>query len=146
MKEFKFKLNKVLEVKDVEFRQQQRDLVSATRQKSVAFHKLREKQYSVESYADYLENAPAQRAGELRQHYEHYHFLLEDCKSQEQHVLNLEEIESREREKLLQVQKERKILEKLREKELTQFRESYARQAQNALDEMALIQARRIAR
>ena len=144
-KGFKFRLNKVLEVKDVEFKQQQKDLSDASHEKRQAYQQLLEKQSSTESFEQELDNISLVNAGDMRLQYGHFHSLLDEVEHHQQQVTTLAEREDQEREKLLKVQRERKVLEKLREKELERFRQDYLRQSQNEIDELAVMGARRIA-
>jgi len=146
MNGFKFKLNKVLEVKDVEFRQQQKDLSVAAQQKHKAHQKLSAKRNSTEKYAKSLDDVQIQNAGNMHLSYDHYHFLLEEVKQQQEHVVNLGKKEDAEREKLIRVQRECKVLEKLKEKEFEKFQADIAKQVQNSIDELANMHVRRLAK
>jgi len=146
MNGFKFKLNKVLEVKDVEFRQQQKDLSDAAQQKHKAHEKLAAKRNSTEKYAKGLDDVQIQNAGNMHLGYDHYHFLLEEVKQQHEHVVNLGKKEDAEREKLIRVQRECKVLEKLKEKEFEKFQADIAKQVQNSIDELANMHVRRLAK
>ncbi len=146
MNGFKFKLNKVLEVKDVKFRQQQKDLSNAAQQKQNAHQKLEAKRNSTEKYAKSLDDVQIQNAGNMHLSYDHYHYLLQELKQQQEHLVNLEKQEDLEREKLIRVQRECKVLEKLKEKEFEKFQADIARQAQNSIDELANMHVRRMAK
>ncbi|MCB0262707.1 MAG: hypothetical protein R3C41_21565 [Calditrichia bacterium] len=140
---FKFRLNKVLEVKDVEFKQQQKDLSSAAQDKMNAYQQLLEKQSSSEAFARELGNVRFQNAGDMHLNFGHFQNLIEEVQEQEQQLFSMEERENLEREKLLKVQRERKVLEKLREKELEKFHQDFLKQSQNDIDEMAILGNRR---
>jgi flagellar FliJ protein len=140
---FTFRLNKVLEVKEVQYKQQQKGLMLAAQRKTQAQRQLIEKQQHTREFAEQLSRPRRLSAGALYLSYAHYMSLIDEMNEQERHLMSLEEKEKQEREKLMAVHKERKILETLREKEYDKYQLNMIKRDQKELDELASIGARR---
>ena len=140
---FDFRLNKVLEVKEIQYKQQQKGLMLAAQRKSQAQRQLIEKQQHTREFAEQLNQPGRLSAGALHLSYAHYMSLIEEMNEQERHVMSLEEKEKQEREKLMAVHKERKILETLREKEFEKYQLNMIKKDQKEIDELASMGAQR---
>lgn len=139
MKEFKFKLNKVLEVKKIELKQQQKVLSDAAKKKLEAYQAMEQQQNAASSFASRLKTITQHSAGALNIYYDYYHHLLDEAKQKEMEMYQLAEMEEQERQRLISVQKEQKVLEKLKEHEQEKFLDDISKNDQNSLDEIAVI-------
>ncbi len=139
MKGFKFKLNKVLAVKKIELKQQQKVLSEASKKKLEAYQAMEQQQNAASSFAARLKTINQHSAGVLNLYYDYFHHLLDEAKQKEMELYQLAEKEEQERQRLISVQKEQKVLEKLEEQEQEKFLDGINRNAQNSLDEIAVI-------
>ncbi|RMF54745.1 MAG: hypothetical protein D6748_16050 [Calditrichaeota bacterium] len=139
MKGFKFKLNKVLEVKNIRLQQQQKVLMEAALKKLAANQELEQKKAATNSYKKKLEKLNTLKAGMLNLYYGYYHQLLDELEQSEELLHQMIEMENSAREELIGIQKEQKILEKLKEHERHRFLEEFQQNEQKQIDEMAII-------
>lgn len=141
MRGFRFRFNKILEVKEVELKQRQRDLSAAIRARVDALARQTGKEREIESFSAKLMRLELEKAGDLSIQYRYYHDLVRDLRSLQELVALLEKKENIARENLISVQKEQKILQKLREKEYEEFVQSALKETQSAIDELAVLGA-----
>ncbi|NIS39007.1 hypothetical protein GWN91_07760, partial [Candidatus Saccharibacteria bacterium] len=90
-----------------------------------------------------LEYGNKKTVASLQLNYDYFYSLLDDLEKQQHQFIELEQKENSEREKLLQVHKEQKILENLREKELTRHINENQKRHQLMLDELAILGSRK---
>ncbi len=143
MHQFKFKFDKVLEIKNIELRQQRKELSHATKEKVEADQVLQQKKANTDRFARELEYGNKKTVASLQLNYDYFYSLLDDLEKQQHQFIELEQKENSEREKLLQVHKEQKILENLREKELTRHINENQKRHQLMLDELAILGSRK---
>lgn len=139
MKSFKFKLNKILEVKEIELKQRQRELSEAMHRRDRAENELQEQIAVADRFVSQLKKRHFHSAGEISQHYEYYHSLLEEVKAREKIVDDCRGAEDAARQKLLAAQKEQKILQRLKDKELERYWEALQKEDQELIDELAVL-------
>lgn len=139
MKKFTFKLNKVLEVKTIELKQHQKSLSEASQKKIAAHEELEQHLAYTNNFVSRLNNVTTNNAGALQLFYDYFHRLLNEAEQKEKTVSQMEDVEKRVREKLIAIQKEQKVLEKLKEHELQKFLERFHKDEQNTLDELAVL-------
>ena len=132
-------MHKILEVKEIELKQRQRDLSGVMEQRIQAETILQEMMKQADQFVQRLKEQQFRRAGEISQHYDYYHSLMEEIKTQEKVVESFLQKEEETRQKLLDAQKEQKILQRLKEKELERYWEALQKEDQDLIDELAVL-------
>jgi flagellar FliJ protein len=142
MKKFKFRLQKVLDVKEQVIRKTQRDLAFHENLKSQAESELTALQETLRAQSRKIETMHGESAADIQMEYDYFYQLLEAIKAQQQKIKQIEQKTAEIRNLLMEQQKERKILAKLKEKYQNSYLESVRKEEQILLDELAVIGSR----
>ncbi len=141
MKKFKFRLEKVLEMKERELQREQKALADLLRHQQEAHKLLNEKRIMVEGHIQKMENVTSGEAGTLTTYYEYLQTLLQEMYHLQNRIIDLEKQADVQRKKLLDVQKEQKILENLKAQNYQKYLEENKKNEQSFLDEIAMLGA-----
>ncbi|NOX36599.1 MAG: flagellar export protein FliJ [Calditrichaeota bacterium] len=141
MKKFEFRLEKVLEMKERELQREQKALADLLRKQQEAHELLNEKRIMVEGYIQKMEKVASGEAGTLKTYYEYLQALLQEMYHLQNRIIDLEKQADVQRKKLLDVQKEQKILENLKEQNYQKYLEENKKNEQSFLDEIAMLGA-----
>ncbi|GAB4337327.1 MAG: flagellar export protein FliJ [Calditrichia bacterium] len=139
MKKYRFRLQKVLDVKEVLVKQSQRDLAAAQEEKRQAEEELKRSEQAVKQFARKLEEESFATVAELQQKYDYFYQMLENLDAQKDVVLQMDQKVEKVRQKLIQNQRNRKVLAALKEKSYQDYLEKVKLEEQIALDEMAIL-------
>ncbi|MFZ0392046.1 MAG: flagellar export protein FliJ [Calditrichia bacterium] len=143
MKKFKYRLQKVLDVKEMVLKKTQRDLHMAQTEQEQADTRLHEMKSSLEDYRRNLDGSRRETAGGLRMQYGYFYQLLDDVDLQQQEVAKKAANVHTIRERLTDEQRGRKILAKLKEKSFEDYSRQVNKDEQIFLDEISLSPMRR---
>jgi flagellar FliJ protein len=139
VKKFKFNLQKVLDVKEIRLKKIQRELAIFKKQKSEAEEKLIKQQYEFEKFCTSMYKEEEKNVSDIKLAYSHFYQYLEDLDTQKKELINLGKKIEETRNKLINEQRDFKILSKLKEKYYSAFIAKGQKEEQNSLDETALI-------
>ena len=138
MKKFKFSLQKVLDVKELRLKKTQRELAFFEKQKAKAEEKLIKHQYEFEKFCTSMYKEE-KNVSEIKLAYSHFYQYLEDLDTQKKELINLEKKIEETRKKIINEQRDFKILSKLKDKYYSAFITEGQKEEQIFLDETALI-------
>jgi len=146
MKKFSFKLQKVIDVKESIEKQKMMELAEAEREVKIEKEKLQKlltkKQRYIELFTEKKENGPI-NASDANQFLRYIDKLRKDIEKQKERIeIKIKEAERR-RNDLIEIVKDKKILEKLRENKLVDYKKDVIKQEQNFLDEVGAVKAAR---
>lgn len=142
MKKFNFRLQKVLDVKEMVIRKTQRDLAYAQDMKALEEKKLQKLQETLALQYQELQESASGTAADILLKYDYFYQLLDDVKAKKQDIVQIDQKIAQIRHQLQNQQKERKILSKLKEKSLENYVTEFRREEQILLDEVAVIASR----
>jgi flagellar FliJ protein len=143
MKKFRFRLQKVMELKEEIEKQRKLELSEARRHLMDEKQKLEEMETHNKdcwNTVERIETADRVNPWELVCAHRYMHKLEEEMMWQSGKVLEVEAAFDEKRIKLLEASKERKMLEKLKEKRFSTYRTDADRKEQKILDEFAAMQ------
>ncbi len=141
MKKFEFRLEKVLEMKERQLQREQTALADLLRKQQETHHLLDEKRWMIEGYIQKMEKVQSGDAATLKTYYEYLQTLLQEMFHLQNRIIDLEKQADRQRKKLLNVQKEQKILETLREQNYQEYLKQMKKNEQAFLDEITMLGA-----
>lgn len=141
MKKFKFRLQKVLDVKEINLKQRQRDLASQIEETLQARQVLENIRQTATGFAYQLEKLSNLRAADLELQYAYFHQLLQEVQHQKNVVNELQRKETEARMRLIETRREQKMLANLKMNAEKKFLESQWKEEQNNLDELAILGA-----
>ena len=138
MKKFKFRLQKVADTKARQEKQKSVELARLFLELENQKQELRNLNFELENvqqevFGKTVSGAPAKEILEYQRYIEK---LQQDIHEQQQRVLDLEEKIEQVQAALLKINKEKKILERLREKRYLKYLQEQSREEQKLLDEM----------
>jgi len=139
MKKFKFRLEKILDVKEIELKKLQKDLSVKIEEKNRAEEILQQLIDTTNDYARRLDADTPHSAAEFDLHFSYFHQLLEEAEIQKEVIHKLEEEENSIREKLMAVQREQKMLANLKENARQKYMDEVLKSEQKILDEFAIL-------
>jgi len=146
MKKFSFKLQKVIDVKESMEKKKMIELAEAEHQLSLERKKLEglvTKIYDYKKEYDKKKKDGPITASEAGLFIRYIEKLTEDMRMQKQNIKIKEEQAKVKREELISVVKDKKILEKLKERKFTDYQRDALRKEQNFLDEISAIKVAR---
>ena len=139
MKKFDFRLQKVLDVKEMILRKTQKDLAYAENEKLKEEELLKENELKIQLYLEKIASDNSASVSEMKIQYDYYQQMLEDLKQQKESiammVLKIKEI----RERLLDQQKDRKALSLLKDKYIEEYNAQMLKEEQIFMDEIAVL-------
>jgi flagellar protein FliJ len=138
MKKFHYRLQKVLDVKEMVMKKTQRDLAFTQNEHAKAEKMLHEIQTGVSEYAQELENSETESASGLKRKYGYFYQLLDDVEDQKDNLLRIENQAAEIRQRLVEKQRDHKVLSKLKDKHYADFNSRMAKEEQIFLDEVAV--------
>ena len=138
MKKFKFRLQKVADTKARQEKQKSVELANLFMELETEKQALQNLNFELESvqqevFGKTVTGAPAKEILEYQRYIEK---LQQDIRAQQQRILNLEEKVEQVQAELLKINKEKKILDRLREKRYLKYLQEQSREEQKLLDEM----------
>lgn len=142
MKKFNFRLQKVMQVKEEVEKQKMLDLADAKRFVAEEEKRLGHLQSQDEAYRETIERRKtAERINpmEMDLYYRYLRKLGDEIDLQNGRVQDARDKMEKRRQVLLNASKERKVLEKLREKKYTAFRAEVTKKEQNFIDDVATV-------
>ncbi|MEJ2635713.1 MAG: flagellar export protein FliJ [Calditrichia bacterium] len=138
MKKFEYRLQKVLDVKEMVLRKAQRDLAYAENEKCEAQEEMHQVETVLERFYRQMQASGSETVSEIRRKYDHFYQLMDNLKVQKECLQQLENKVEEIRGQLLEKQKDHKILSKLKEKHYSEYFSKMEKEEQIQLDEMAL--------
>ncbi len=142
MKKFKFRLQKVLDVKEQVIRKTQRDLAFHQKLKTRAEEELATLQDTLVQQSRKLERMDDESAAQIQMEYDYFYQIMDSINQQEEKIREIERKIEDIRSLLMEQQKERKILAQLKEKYRNSYLETVRKEEQMLLDELAIIGSR----
>ncbi len=139
MKKFKFRLEKVLDVKEIELKKVQKELSDKMDEINREEERLYRMISTTNEYAQFLETMTPKSAAELDLQFSYFHQLLEEVEAQKEAVEKLKEEEKTVRQKLIAVQREQKMLTNLKENARQKYVDEVLKSEQKILDEFAIL-------
>jgi flagellar FliJ protein len=139
MKRFKFRLQKVLDVKDMMLKKVQRDLAFVKNQRLEAEEKLIKYQYEYEQFCIIMYRNVEKNVSEIKREYSHFYQFLDEIDAQKKEIAELDKKVEKIRNQLINAQRDQKILSKLKDKYYESFVTQEQREEQVILDEMSII-------
>lgn len=139
MARFKFRLEKVLEVKEIALKQEQRRLSDINQKRHHLLQTRHQLEGIMEDCMQQINQLENSQVDLLASYHTYLHQIMQDIRQLEQQLFQLDEEEMKIRHKLQEIQKEKKVLENLRDKRYARFLKDQERQEQNTLDELALL-------
>lgn len=138
MKKFRFRLQRVLDAKESEEKQQQRRLGEALEQVVKAENRLDElfSQLSETRKRQAEMVSGSMKAGEAMMMHNWQMQLKKEVSAQRQDLVKLNSIAEKIRNELLELSKEKRVLEKLREKQWEEYKKQDLTAQQNMLDDI----------
>jgi flagellar FliJ protein len=139
MKKFRFRLQKVMEYKEEIEKQRKLDLSKAKQRLYDEEEKLKRLQYQDSAYRKQIqEKGKAERIDprEMDLYYQYLKALHVQMKHQNGCIIEAKEVMEEKRKILLEATKERKILEKLKEKKHVEYNSDTARRERFVLDDV----------
>lgn len=146
MKRFKFNLEPVLEQRTRIEEEKQQALAARQAELQAAVNELAQMDAKYKRYATTLRDDHASLSTEeLRAHYAHLEYLDRKIVMQHARIAGFRSAADRARAELVAASKERKVIEKLKERRLEEHRAAETAQEQRDLDESNARRHRRIA-
>lgn len=141
MKKFKFKLQKVQDTKEKQVKQKSGELSKLSHQKETKVQELENLHSELnviqrEIYEKTMEGCPVH---EVLDSHKYADKITQQIKQTRKQIEKLDEKIERKQVELLQLNKEKKILEKLREKRYVQYLQQQNKEEQKVLDETFLL-------
>lgn len=141
MKKFKFKLQKVQDTKEKQVKQKSGELSKLSHQKETKVQELENLHSELnviqrEIYEKTMEGCPVH---EVLDSHKYADKITQQIKQTRKQIEQLDEKIERKQVELLQLNKEKKILEKLREKRYVQYLQQQNKEEQKVLDETFLL-------
>lgn len=141
MKKFNFSLEKVSDTKAIQLKNQSQELAKLLR--NLEDEELRLKDLNTELSSLYDEvlrrTIDGCSAKELRDYNRYLDKLTQEMQTQKRNIESIQEKIEELQVQLMELSKEKKVLEKLREKRYLKHTQDQAREEQKLLDEIALI-------
>ncbi len=139
MARFKFRLEKVLEVKEIAIKQEQRRLSEINEKRQKLLDNRHQLEGLLEECTTKINEMEETEANLISSYYTYLHQIMQEIRQVEEQLFHLDEEEIRVRNKLKEIQKEKKALENLKEKKYARFVQEEQRREQALLDEFALL-------
>ena len=138
MKKFKFKLEKVASIKAKQLKQRTHELARLMRQLETEKVNLQNLKMDLDAVQReiFKHTIEGCSVNELLEHHRYAEKLLQDITIQKKKIESIEENIEKMQVLLLKLNKEKKILEKLREKRYVQYIQEQNHEEQKVLDEM----------
>ncbi|OPX34777.1 flagellar export protein FliJ [candidate division KSB1 bacterium 4484_188] len=137
MKKFEFRLKKVLEVKEQFLKKTRRDLAYTENLRREAKTKLTEMKQNLIEYCQKMAAEQTEYVAKLKFKHGYFNQLLEEIKTQEENISEIENRIDEIRKLLLTRQRDRKVLAKLQERQYEEYTLQLQKEEQNTLDEIA---------
>ncbi len=144
MKKFEYRLQKVLEIKEIVLKKAQRDLAFSQQERQQAETHLKESQYFLEKYAKDIYQERGYTASEMKLKLDYYYQLVDDIQQQKQNIIQIEDKIEEIRRHLLEKQREHKILIKLKSNSYESYLNQLEKEEQTFMDEIASNNNRRL--
>jgi len=141
MNKFKFKLEKVTGIKAKQLKQKTLELAKLLQQLETEKKTLKNLKMDLDSVQQeiFKRTMAGCSANELLEHHRYAEKLAQDITQQKRKIESIEEAIEKMQVLLLKLNKEKKILEKLREKRYLQYLQEQNREEQKVLDEMSTL-------
>lgn len=138
MRKFKFSLQRVLRVKEIREDQQKEKFQEAQQYKQKQQEQLDQMMNEKEKVCSDLKSKCAHplKVHQLRTYYNYLDRLDDHITHQEQELKKAEDMLEKERQKWIEAQKEKKIMEKLKERKWQDHRQEWFKREQKRLDEL----------
>ena len=137
MARFKFRLEKVLEVKEIALKQEQRRLSEIGKKRHQLLQQREQLERTLEECSAKINTLDDTHANLLSAYYTYLHQIMQEIRQLEDQMYQLDQEELAVRNKLREVQKEKKVLQKLKDKNYQRFVKEQQEQEQAILDELA---------
>jgi flagellar FliJ protein len=140
MKRFKFNLEKVLEIKEIEEKVIQKDLL-------LIQHQIKENEKIITNYKEKISceknnvtllSSKLIKQIEIMTHYKYIDSCNAEIERLKQIISQLRTKETKLKNSLLEKSKERRTLERLKEIKFEEFKKQYNKQEQNTMDEISI--------
>lgn len=138
MARFKFRLEKVLEVKEIALKQEQRRLSEIGKKRHQLLQQREQLERTLEECSAKINTLDDTHVNLLSAYYTYLHQIMQEIRQLEDQMYQLDQEELAVQNKLREVQKEKKILQKLKDKNYQRFVKEQQEQEQAILDELAL--------
>ena len=138
MARFKFRLEKVLEVKEIALKQEQRRLSEIGKKRHQLLQQREQLERTLEECSAKINTLDDTHVNLLSAYYTYLHQIMQEIRQLEDQMYQLDQEELAVQNKLREVQKEKKILQKLKDKNYQRFVKEQQEHEQAILDELAL--------
>ncbi len=139
MKKFKFKLQKVLEVREIHLKRCQKELAELDEKKQKAVKILKELEWKARLFAEKVAGQNSGCAEELEWQQQYLQSLFDAVERQKTNISKIEEACEEHRQHLLKAHRDQKILENLRQQAYENYLEAAQHLDQNLMDELATL-------
>lgn len=134
----KFRLQKVLEVREIVEKDKIKALSAANRKLQLEKQRMKKLKETIHSIAAEINRVQAANVHRMSNHHDHLKTLLQEVYEQRHVIFTLQQEVEKKRSELLQATKDKKVLQTLKEKTLVALQAEEKKREQNALDELAL--------
>ncbi len=139
MARFKFRLDKVLEVKEIALKQEQRRLSDINQRRHQLLESRHQLEQAMEECMGQINRLESSQVDLLASYHTYLHQIMQEIRQLENQLYQLDEEEMKVRQRLQEIQKEKKVLENLKERKYARFLKEQDRLEQATLDELALL-------
>ena len=149
MRKYNFKLQRILDFREHIEKIRQLELAKVQMRLKDAHEALSQLFSSLREYQRELQTLEQQSTIDINFSIQYHVYLMElmlRIDEQQKAIQTLEEEEEEQRQLLLAASKDKKILEKLKEREYSEFMEAFLKFEQNTIDEVAVNSYRRLSR
>ncbi len=141
MKKFDFRLQKVLDVKEMVLKKMKKDLALLKKQKAESEKELNRLLNNFEEFCSKMHLDKEQTISEIKLEYSYYYQYLDEIELQKKEIADLNIKIEQLRKKLIETQQDKKVLSKLKDKYNEIYIVEQQKKEQVLLDEIAVIGA-----
>ncbi|GAB4364535.1 MAG: flagellar export protein FliJ [Calditrichia bacterium] len=142
MKKFEFRLQKVLDVKEILVKKTQRDLSLTEEEKSEVEKSLLKTQEYLSDFSGHLDETRREKVANLKIQYDHFYQILGEIDQQRNNLKQIQEKIEEIRKRLLLHQRNRKVLSVLKEKYFEDYLKQMESEEQKFIDESTILNHR----
>ncbi len=139
MAKFKFNLEKVLEIKEITLKQEQRRLSDIAQKRQQLLKQREHWEESMQECMSTINSLEATEAEVLASYHAYLHQIMQAVRQVEKQLYDLDAEEVKVRHRLREIQKEKTVLLNLKERKYERFLKEEERRQQAELDEIALL-------
>ena len=141
MKKFDFRLQKVLDVKEMVLKKMKKDLALLKKQKAESEKELNRLLNNFEEFCSKMHLDKEQTISEIKLEYSYYYQYLDEIELQKKEIADLNIKIEQLRKKFIETQQDKKVLSKLKDKYNEIYIVEQQKKEQVLLDEIAVIGA-----